>query len=93
MKVSHAKFGNGNVISDNGVNVTVDFNGDIKVLVIAFCKLSKEDGTSYGITFVAKEDKKTKRNKSMLSTCEALNMSKDDFEAMRERDKWASVSW
>lgn len=55
--VNHPKFGLGTVIAQDANNVRVDFNGNVKVLVIAFCNLTNEDGTAF-YTAPAKAAKK-----------------------------------
>lgn len=62
MKVTHAQFGTGTVISQDANNVTVDFNGTTKTLIIKFARLMNEDGTAFGSQFVS--EKKTKKTNS-----------------------------
>lgn len=57
--VTHSIFGKGQVISRDENNVTVDFNGVVKTLVIKFSKLMNEDGTMFGDQTVAPKLKKT----------------------------------
>lgn len=45
--VNHPRFGQGTVIAQDANNVTVDFNSNVKMLVIAFCNLTNEDGTAF----------------------------------------------
>ncbi len=63
MKVTHKSLGIGTVIRSDDNNVTVDFNGEEKIMVIKFARLSNEDGTPFGTQFVAKA-KKVKLNKA-----------------------------
>lgn len=53
MKVIHAKFGTGTIISQDANNVTVDFNGVAKILLIKFANLTNEDGTPFGNIYTA----------------------------------------
>lgn len=98
MKVNHAKFGQGQVISQDENNVTVDFNGAVKTLVIKFSRLTNEDGTPFGETFVAPKKKNKKLNKANFMSNEeyaksdVAKMSNDDFEAKREIAKRSSHS-
>ena len=61
-KVTHHRLGQGEVINNDGTNVTVDFNGVIKSFVIRFAKLKNEDGSDYGDTYVAPVKKEKKLN-------------------------------
>lgn len=61
MKVFNSIFGEGEVVSQTTDNVTVNFNGAIKVLVIKFAKLTNEDGTPFGVHF--EPSTKVKRTK------------------------------
>lgn len=60
MKVIHPSFGNGQVVSQDEKNVTVNFNGLTKILVTKFSKLTNEDGTPFGTQAVATEKKRKK---------------------------------
>lgn len=60
MKVNHPIFGIGKTVSQDENNVTVDFSGTIKTLVIKFSKLTNEDGTPFGAQAVVTEKKKKK---------------------------------
>lgn len=53
MKVIHNTHGTGDVISQDENNVTVNFNGLVKTLVIKFARLMNEDGTPFGTHYVA----------------------------------------
>ena len=44
MKVNHNKFGQGMVISEDANNITIDFNGEVKVLIKRFARLTDENG-------------------------------------------------
>lgn len=89
MKVSHTQFGIGTVVSQDAENVTVDFNGTVKTLVIKFARLSNEDGTPFGSQFVAPVKKAAKLNKANFMSKEEFSksiystMSKNDFEEER----------
>lgn len=67
MKVTHAAFGTGTIVTQDANNVTVDFNGNVKTFVTKFAKLSNEDGSPFGVQFVAevKKTKKTNAEKNM----------------------------
>jgi hypothetical protein len=47
MKVTSKIFGTGTVISQDATTVKVDFNGEVKNLMLRFANLTNEDGTSY----------------------------------------------
>jgi acylphosphatase len=53
--VTHSKFGQGQVISQNDTTVTVLFNGVKKTLVTKFAGLINEDGSDFAAQFLAKE--------------------------------------
>lgn len=97
--VTHNTFGTGTVISMNEKNVTVDFNGEVKTLIIAFARLKNEDGSAFGITFIAKPKKVKKLNKANFMTQEEFektgyaNRSNDDYLEDRQRAAWASKSF
>lgn len=59
--VNHPTFGKGQIISQDATNVTVDFAGEIKTLVIKYSKLTNEDGSPFGVQAFA-EDKKKKKS-------------------------------
>jgi len=97
--VTHNTFGTGIVISLENGNVTIDFNGEVKTMVIAFARLKNEDGTAFGTTFVTEPKKAKKLNKANFMSEEEKannkysNMSKDDFKELREAAKWGSKSF
>lgn len=62
MTVTHSQFGTGQIISQDENNVTIDFNGTAKTMVIKYAKLTYEDGTPFGVQAVATEKKKKKSN-------------------------------
>jgi len=99
MKVTHNTFGTGTVISSENGNVTIDFNGTVKTMVIAYARLLNEDGTPYGVAFVAKEKTAKKLNKANFmskaefSKSKYSTMSNDDFADEREADKINSKSF
>ena len=47
MKVTSKIFGTGTVISKDATNVKVDFNGEVKNLMLRFANLTNEDGTDF----------------------------------------------
>lgn len=61
-QVNHTNFGLGTIISQDADNVTVDFNGTVKTLIIKFARLTNVDGTPFGVTFVAPKKKAKKLN-------------------------------
>lgn len=97
--LTHRTFGTGTVISEENGNITIDFNGTVKTMITAFAKLTNEDGSPYGVAFVAKSKSAKKLNKAnFMSEEEKANnkyskMSKDDFNDMREAAKWGSKSF
>lgn len=97
--VNHPIFGQGQVTSQDDNNVTVDFNGTVKTLIIKFSKLTNEDGTPFGQQFEAPKKRTKKLNKANFMSSEeyakseTAKMSKDDWEAKRERAKWASIGY
>jgi len=52
----HSQFGLGSVISQDSKTVTVNFNGDVKHLMIKYANLINEDGS----LFIAQKVKKVK---------------------------------
>lgn len=46
-KVKSKIFGTGTVISQDATTVKVDFNGEVKNLMLKFANLTNEDGTAY----------------------------------------------
>jgi hypothetical protein len=99
MKVTHPTLGEGQVISQDANNVTVDFNGTTKVMIIKFAKLKNEDGSDFGVQAVAAPAKAKKLNKANFinvedyKKSEYFNMDKNDFEDMRKKDAYKSISW
>jgi hypothetical protein len=98
--LTHGTFGQGTLISEENGNVTIDFDGTIKTLVIAFARLKNEDGSAYGVTFEANTKKATNKRKSsnFMTNEEYANskystMSKSDFEEERKRNAWGSKSF
>jgi hypothetical protein len=82
-------FGQGTVISEENGNVTVDFNGIIKTLVVAFARLTNEDGSIYGQQFIVPE----KKQMSSKKRSEKLQItSKGSFDSMftsvEDRENW-----
>lgn len=65
MKVNHNNFGIGTVISEDAVNITVDFNNNIKILVKKFARLTDENGTP--LFESAKKEIKVKKNYKSVS--------------------------
>lgn len=82
MKVSHATLGIGTVIAQDAKNVTVEFNGTIKTMVIAFARLINEDGSAFGTTFVAP----TKKTISKKKLAEKLRVTSDTPAAWMNAD-------
>ena len=66
MKVNHNKFGQGSVISEDANNITIDFNGEVKVLVKRFARLTDESGAPL-FEEPAKEIKVKKNYRSVSS--------------------------
>ena len=58
MKVTSKIFGTGTVISQDATTVKVDFNGEVKNLILRFANLTNEDGTTFYV-----EPKKVNRPK------------------------------
>lgn len=75
MKLTHNTFGTGTVISQDGRNIMIDFDGDVKTLVIKYAGLIKEDGTPFaeGPTFTAKKNKGQKRRERDAKELTAFN--------------------
>lgn len=105
--VIHSNFGKGQVVSQDTNNVTVDFNGVVKTLIIKFAKLTNEDGTSFGTQAVAaikkmKSQKKISEQLKITANTPAswtnADGSKDlnkynDFLEERKRAAWASIGY
>lgn len=91
MNLIHATYGIGQVISEENGNITINFNGTIKTLIVKFAGLTNEDGSIYGETFVPKAKKVKKLNKANFMSAEefaksdAAKMSKDEWNEYRER--------
>lgn len=98
-QVNHPTFGTGIVIAQDDKTITVDFNGNVKVLVSAFSRLTNMDGSKFGQQFVAKESKPKKRNKANFMSKDEYakskysTMSKEDWEEERRRDAFNSKSF
>jgi hypothetical protein len=96
--VKHPQFGTGTVVSQDSKNVTVNFGGLVKTLIIRFSKLTHEDGTAFGEQAVAPVKKAKKLNRANFMTDEErrnsaiAKMSKDEWEARREAAKRSSHS-
>lgn len=97
-QVNHPTLGKGQVISFDENNITVNFNGTLKTLVIKFSKLTNENGSVFGSQFIAPVKKAKKLNQANFMSHEeymktdTAKMSKDDFEDYREAKKRASHS-
>jgi hypothetical protein len=98
IQVTHPTLGTGTIINQDENNVTVDFNGTVKTLVIKYAKLTNEDGTAFGVQAVAKEKKARKVNKANgritaeeWAKSKYSTMSKDDFADERAMDAYKSV--
>ena len=70
--VNHRTLGIGTVIAQDNKNVTVDFNGVTKVLMIEFAPLTNEDGTPF-YTALAATAKKTYKAPRKASAKELEN--------------------
>lgn len=105
-QVISQRLGTGTVISQDDANVTVDFNGTEKTLVIRYAKLTYEDGTPFGEHAVAKEKKpmsaRKRREKLQVTSGGGFCKNADgttnwdavnDFEEKRKRAAWGSISW
>lgn len=98
MKLYSTHFGNGTVISKDANNVTIDFNGTVKTLVIKFANLTNEDGSIFGTQAIAAPKKSKKLNRANFMTEEefgksdAAKMTESEWEAYRDAKKWGSVS-
>ena len=66
MKLVSEKFGIGTVVSQDTENVTIDFDGTVKTLIIKYAGLKNEDGSAFGVAFVAPVKKAKKTNPSRL---------------------------
>lgn len=97
MKVSHKQFGTGTVISQDANNVTVDFNGTVKTLITKFSRLTNEDGSEFGITFVAPVKKTKKLNPANFGAKSNYdNWTSDQkyaFDQKLARNAYNSKSW
>lgn len=81
--VTHPKFGKGQIISQDENNVTVDFDGAIKTLVIKYCNLSIEDGTPF-FQAPASIEKKIYTSKKSTTRALVVETPKTDLEKMIE---------
>lgn len=83
-------FGQGTVIcEDTGGNITVNFNGTVKTLVVAFAKLTNEDGSAYGQVFIAPEKKQISNKKRSVKLQITSRGSLDSmFATVEERENW-----
>jgi hypothetical protein len=103
MILTHSKFGQGTLISQTDANVTVDFNGEIKTLIIKFANLTNEDGSAFGTPFVAPAKKvKSQRKISEQFAITSGGSFNDMFSSTKEREDWKderakksfnSISW
>lgn len=105
--VISAQLGIGTVISEENGNITVDFNGTVKTLIVKFARLTNEDGTAYGEQFTAKPKKEISKKKlaeklevssnkpaSWMNADGTKNWDKyNDFIEERERAAINSISW
>lgn len=85
MKVIHTNFGTGTILNQDANNVTVDFNGTVKTLIIKFAKLTNEDGSEFGVTFVAPTKKAKKQNRANF-------MTQEEF-AKTEAGRMTEIEW
>lgn len=63
MKLTHHTFGTGTVVSQDGDNITIDFNGVVKTIIIKYANLINEDGTLFGASALIPVAKKSKSQK------------------------------
>jgi hypothetical protein len=98
-QLTHSKFGQGSVISESNGNITIDFNGDVKTLIVKFAGLKNEDGSDYGVAFVAPAKSSKKLNKANFMSkneyakSKYSTMSNDDFKDERKADRFKSKSF
>ena len=85
-QVIHPTLGQGTVVSQDSSNVTVDFNGTVKTLVIAFSKLTNIDGSIFGVAFVA-PIKKAKKAKTAINPNYVNKMSNLDWATIIENQQ------
>jgi len=91
--VIHNNFGTGTVIEQDATTVTVDFEGTVKKMMIAFSKLTNENGTPFGTQFVAPV--KTKKIKQ-LDQSHKINMTVAQnraFMEMRQKEAFKTISF
>ena len=83
-------FGQGTVISeDTGGNITVNFNGTVKTLVVAFAKLTNEDGSAYGQVFIAPEKKQmSSKKRSEKLQIKSKGSLDSMFSSVEDRENW-----
>lgn len=108
MKVNHANFGQGTVISEENGKITVEFKEFTKVLLVAYANLTNEDGTPYYVAPVKEAKKQYKAVKSVnrqltaeeKRECAFLNPdgstnweAKNNWLEKREQIKWGVKSW
>jgi len=99
MTLTHSRFGTGTLISESNGNVTINFNGEIKTLIVKFAGLKNEDGSDYGVAFVAPLKKAKKLNPAnFMSDAEFAKskystMSNDDFDDERRNARFNTISW
>ena len=58
-QVNHKQFGTGTVVSNDAKTVSVNFNGEVKSLLIKFANLTNEDGSNWKPSKVKAETKKS----------------------------------
>lgn len=81
MKVTSKIFGTGTVISQDATTVKVDFNGEVKNLMLRFANLTNEDGTAFYV-----EPKKVSKPKK--ATLPKIDYSKySDAELVKMHDE------
>lgn len=85
MKVISNTLGTGTVISQDEQNVTVDFNGIVKTLIIRFAHLTNEDGTPFGEQFVPKKSRSKKLNPVNFGKLNVRKMSRNEYDEWNER--------
>jgi len=87
-QVTHNTFGIGTVVSEKDGNITINFSGVEKTLIIKFAGLKNLDGSDYGVVFVAPVKKSKKLNDSNFFHGKELPMmTNSEFE---ERNRIAA---
>ena len=97
MNLTHNNFGIGQVVSEDHGNITINFQGVVKTLIVKFANLKNEDGSDYGVSFIAKKEKSKKLNRSNFMTKEDVAnyvpMTRNEYDADRRRAQLTCKSW